>query len=271
MSHALHGFRIRALQGRIQTTIYSNTTISNSPAHQAHVQGLRLELDEWRASCPPLKPPPPSGTLSFFTTTDWFAVNYNYAILQLYRVQITDRKGGDREQIFMECLQAAKSICNSFRRQFFGNPTTYTWGALHELFLAGLTYLYCLWTSPAARRATRHDYISSTCTDCTMVLVKLAEQWSHAAPYRDIFESLASRTMTMMADQQRGGEEPSTATIPPDQQNLSQWWAGIADTGGPVGVEWILDELMNDLSSQEQHANIGQPWDGIDTSYNGST
>jgi hypothetical protein len=96
--------------------------------------------------------------------------NYNYAILQLYRILITNSTDSAPDEIIMKCLNAAKTICQSFRRQHFGKPKTYTWGALNELFLVGLTYLYCMWVSPTARELTRNDEVSSACTDCTMVL-----------------------------------------------------------------------------------------------------
>lgn len=52
----------------------------------------------------------------------------------------------------------------------------------------------------AVREVVRHDNLSSTCSDIIIVLMVLAERWKVAAPYRDVFEALASRTRTMMAN-----------------------------------------------------------------------
>ncbi|KPM37048.1 hypothetical protein AK830_g9524 [Neonectria ditissima] len=268
MTYAIHAFRIRTLQGRIQTSLYSDITVRAPEIRKARVQGFLTELDNWHALGPPPIVPPDGGGLSFFVTPDWFQVNYNYAILQLYRVQITNSKEPASDDIFKTCLDAAKSTCHRYRRQFFGKPTTYTWGALHELFLAGLTYVYCLWTSPAAREASRLDQVSSTCTDCIMVLVILAERWSEAAPYRDIFEALASRTMTMMADTQQGEIIASTALGPEQDQyldDLPQWMAGIADSGISLGVDLLLSGLIDEFQSQEHHVNGEGLWDAAGT------
>ncbi|KAJ4253808.1 hypothetical protein NW762_010203 [Fusarium torreyae] len=198
--------------------------------------------------------PPRGGALSYFVTPDWYETNYNCAILHLYRVQITDTKDPAPDEIFLKCLTTAKKTCHSFRRQYFGKPMTYTWSGLNELFLAGLTYLYCLWMSPAARQASRYDQISSTCTDCTMVLVMLAERWPEAAPFRNIFEALASRTMTMLTDSQEGNQAVST-TLGVEQdmntEGLSQWAAGISDAGISTGVDWLLSELIDEYPAPE--------------------
>lgn len=256
MSVAIHVFRLRRLWACIHTTLYSDTTLS-SPAHPTYhtrTEHLRMELENWRASIPPLSPHV-GEALSLFASADWFEVNYSYSILLLYRGQLTESKGGVADNIFLECLQAAENICHGYRRQFIGRSVGYTWGALHFLFLAGLTYLHCLWTSPAARGVVRQDDVSSTCTDCTMVLVVMAERWEGAAPYRDIFEALASRTMTMMVDKNHekwmlpSGSRQSDGLDPGD---LTRWMADIADTGMSDGIDRFLTGLIGDLPSKDQ-------------------
>ncbi|KAJ4033794.1 hypothetical protein NW761_006474 [Fusarium oxysporum] len=254
MIHAIHGFRIRALIGRIQTTLYSDSTLRDATIRQALIEHLSDELEEWYAARPLPMTPPDGGALSFFVSADWYEANYNYAVLQLYRPQITDTKTSASDGIFLKCLNTSKQTCHIFRRQYFGKPMAYTWSALHELFLAGLTYLYCLWMSPAARQVSRHDEVSNTCTDCTMVLVILAERWPEAAPFRNIFEVLASRTMTMMTDSHQGKEVMPIA-IGPEQETypegLSQWMAGMSDTGITTGVDWLLSELIDEFPAPE--------------------
>ncbi|KAL4865039.1 fungal-specific transcription factor domain-containing protein [Aspergillus spectabilis] len=204
VTKSIHTFRIRRLLGRIHSSLYSNSTPCCSGKHdqEYQTQHLRSEIENWRSSMPTT--PCPREALSLFSTPDWFDLEYNYTILQLYRVQITDHQATAPDSVFFDCLQAAESICHSYRRQFLGKSMSYTWTALHELFLAGLTYLHCLWASPAARRAYRQGEVSSTCTDCTIVLVIMAERWDAAAAYRDIFRMLANRTMMMMDERADG-------------------------------------------------------------------
>ncbi|ETS86656.1 hypothetical protein PFICI_00484 [Pestalotiopsis fici W106-1] len=259
MSYSNHGFRIRILLGRIQTALYSDCTLTSAEKY-ARVGELSAALEEWWAETPPPRVLPEGGALSFFMTPDFFNVSYNYAILQLYRVHIADRKNMAPDEVFLKCLHAARNICQGFRRQFFGKPTAYTWSAVHELFLAGLTYIYCLWTSPACRNASRYDQVSSMCTDCTVVLVIVAERWSNTAPFRDTFEVLFNRTMTMMADIQQG-KQSEPALLSTDQGayplDLPQWIAGISTTGSSMtGADWLLSELVEDFLAASD-PNVG--------------
>ncbi len=249
MTYAIHAFHIRSLQGRTQTQIYSDTTLQDPEIRESRINKLSDMLEDWKSSLPPTRAPPDTGTLSFFTTPDWYQAAYNNAILHLHRVQLTNKKAPAAETVIMKCLHAAKDVCHSFRRQFVGGPTTYTWSALHELFIAGLTYLYCLWTSPVARDASRLDQVSNTCTDCTMVLVVFAERWRDAAPYRDIFRELASRTITIIAEAPSSRIDGIPSVREEHPQDLTQWVADISDMGVSLGADQLLTGLMDGLPS----------------------
>lgn len=250
MTYAIHAFRIRSLQGCTQTQIYSDTTLQDPQIRESRMNHLSDMLENWKLSLPPPRTPPETGALSFFTTPDWYQAAYNHAILHLYRVQLTNKKHPAADEVIMKCLQAAKDVCHSFRRQFVGGPTTYTWSALHELFIAGLTYLYCLWTSPVARAVSRLDQVSNACTDCTMVLVVFAERWRDAAPYRDIFQELASRTITMIAEAPNGRANEFMSVMEEQTQDLTQWMADIEDMGVSLGADQLLTGLMDGLPAQ---------------------
>ncbi|KAL2824999.1 putative transcriptional activator protein acu-15 [Aspergillus cavernicola] len=254
ITKAIHTFRIRRLLSRIHSSLYSNATPCCSGKHNrdTEVQHLRAEIESWRAEIPTT--PCPTEAFSLFSTSDWFDLEYNYTILQLYRVQIIDQATAT-DSVFFECLRAAESICHSYRRQFLGKPMSYTWTALHELFLAGLTYLHCLWTSPTARQAYRQGQVSSTCTDCTIVLVIIAERWEAAAPYRDIFGTLANRTMMMMDDKADGSWALPIGSREPDdggEGDLMNWMTRVTDTGMSEGINTLFNSFVGDFSTHEQ-------------------
>lgn len=253
MSIAIHVIRLRCLWARIHASLYSGAASchADQPPHNTHVGQLRGELDEWLASMPPI-PPRRGAALTIFATREWFDLKYNYVILLLYRGQVI-KHGGVTDAALAECLQAARRICDGYRRQYIGRPVNYTWGALHFLFTAGLTYLHCLWAAPpAARDAVRYDEISRTCSNCTVVLVVMAERWLEAAPYRDIFEALAGRTLAMMVDR-RGQGQPAGTGSPAtagglDPGDLSQWMADIADSGVSGGIDELLADITGGIA-----------------------
>lgn len=112
----------------------------------------------------------------------------------LYRGQMIDHSEGANDDVFLQCACAAERICLMNRRLYIGKPVNCTWGTLHVIFSAGLTYLHCLWASAAVRHKTSLYDVGNTLTSCTMLLTVIAERSKSAVPYRDIFEALHSRT-----------------------------------------------------------------------------
>ncbi len=87
-----------------------------------------------------------------------------------------------------------------------------------------------------------------------MVLVAIAERWSGVAPYRDLFEALASRTITMIVEKNQErwiGPDAPMSLDGLDLGDLSQWVTGIADMGMSDGVDKILADFVGDLASTE--------------------
>lgn len=248
---------------------------------ESRVAEFRAELETWYRTRPPVPTDAARDALVLFGCEDWFSTNYSFTILLLYRAQLADRSAAQRpdtvsadnhnhsddndddDSVFLDCFTAAGDVCRRYRRQFVGRAVGYTWQALHFLFLAGLTYLHCLWTSRAVRRHARHDRVSGTCTDCTLLLAVMAERWEGVAPYRDIFEALAARTLTMLVE--RGAEDQGALAVPAavgtaaagaetsalldgagledDGLDWDQWIADITDTG----MSGTVDKLLTDL------------------------
>ncbi|RSL48901.1 hypothetical protein CEP53_009368 [Fusarium sp. AF-6] len=257
MSHALHQFRIRCIWARIYASIYSNAASQahSDESYQVQVQSLRRELDEWMAATP-TEPQRAGVPLTVFANAEDYKVTYNETILFLYRGQLT-RRENVQDEVFLECMQAASDICQSCKRLYIGKPINYTWSTLHVIFLAGLTNLHCLWTSTAVRQAARIDSVSNSFTTCTMLLAIMAERWEGAAPYRDLFEALASRAMAMLVERKQ--HEP-LSTLPmestiPNMEDLTQWAAQIADVGMPDAFGSLLSGLIGDYSLEGQESN----------------
>ncbi|KAI7772312.1 hypothetical protein LZL87_007673 [Fusarium oxysporum] len=239
MSTAIHVFKLRDLWARIHTSLFSDTVRLSTEDHTYHVriEQLRVDLDTWLASAPQARPHE-SDDLSIFAKKAWSQlVEYKESL----------------NKMFDDCIEASRNICQTYRRLYIGTSIRYTWGTLHCLFLAGLTYLHCLWTSPAAWESIRPEDVSKTCTDCTMVLVAIAEGWQAAAPYRDTFEALASRVIAMVFNKSR----TIHATLPPlsaaetgDQETWGHWINDMANAGVLDGVDGLLAGFIGDFATQ---------------------
>ncbi|KAL7903861.1 putative transcriptional activator protein acu-15 [Trichoderma velutinum] len=246
LTKGLGTFRIRSLWGKIQVSLYSNisTNMPSHPTYQERLDELRSELDALRLTLPCVAPSP-KDTLSIFSSDWWYEFCYNYTILYLYRGQLMDPNRGAAEEAYFESMKAASELCHGIRSIVLNRKTTFTWGALHTVFTAGLTYLHCLWSSPAVRAATRQDAVNRTCTACTVVLVLMAQWHEPMVPYREIFEALASRTMTMLieSDVDKPAPSPNTGEF---QADLMQWVADISDVGLPASFEDLLAGFINE-------------------------
>ncbi|KAL1872464.1 hypothetical protein VTK73DRAFT_1461 [Phialemonium thermophilum] len=240
MSVAIHMFRLRCIWAKIHVALFSDTRRirATDESYSERIRQLRAELEEWYATIPP-EPPRTGEALSLFGSKDWYDANYSHSILLLHRNHLIETRAAVPDHIVLECLDAAESISRGYYRQFVTGSVGYTWSALHFLFLAGLTYLHCLWTSPTARSSRLLDNVSSTCMDCSMVLAVMAERWGGAAPYRDIFENLSRRTISMMM----ADNDPAVSEWP-DSFGVST----LANSGGledPWEVmQWIGGDVL---------------------------
>lgn len=308
MTGALHALKLRQLWSKFETSLYSNISYArNGSATQqgASVEALRQELEEWRATIPKQPNIPQAHALSVFRSNDhWFHLAYDYSVLLLYRPYITDHPSvahetqspsnhsnteNLRERALEICYERSRNMCVLYRRiyQSQGSSIQFTWGSLHRLLLGGLTYLYCLWSSPRIRQSARQTTVMSTCMACTTILVIIAERWSQASPYRDIFEILSERTINMMCGE-RSSERPpvanSTSQGPESQilhagdldmdggateigadpmqpdvdvfMPLQDWIAGLDYLPAPGDPQWLAQELLDGIKGFE--AESGQ-------------
>lgn len=86
-----------------------------------------------------------------------------------------------------------------------------------------------------------------------MVLVAIGEGWQGAAPYRDIFAALSSRTVSMIVDRSRTVASPLLAqglSEADDQDGWSHWINDMAEAGILDGVDGLLTGFIGDFISQ---------------------
>lgn len=256
MSAAIHTFRLRRIWSKIYHAYYS--ILSDTVGDSSLIPHFRAELDEWYASIP--NPPQSSSTrLSVFGSRDWFQLAFSHSILLLHCPQIIRKQSPSMSRAtslasYSECFEASQKICELYRRIFIANASSCSWGSLHILFFAGLTYIFCLWSSPEARRNISYHDVYRTCTSCTVVLSLMAERWKAAAPHRDFFDVLANRTVHVVCNKDfKGWSEEgyaSTGDFEGPQNTgaeplMHDWIIQIAQSGMSMAVESLLTEFRN--------------------------
>ncbi|CAG8105006.1 unnamed protein product [Penicillium olsonii] len=214
---AIHVIRLRKLWVRFDQELYSKRGLDSS-TRATRLNTLRHDLDQWRLSTPDPYPTANYQPLSVFVSAEWFQLAYDHSILLLYRPYMISGADAGREntaffigegrqdideslaieRAYEECSVRSREICLLYRKLHREYGVQFTWGSLHILFLASLTYLYCLSKSPRVQQLTRQGEVSSTCMACSTVLSVMAERWRAAAPFLDLFEKLAEATINKL-------------------------------------------------------------------------
>lgn len=285
MSGTIHGIKLRRLWTKMNDQLYppnGRQSCGDNCSQRRIIDSLRKDLEDWHAETPDQLDHSASHPLSVFASKSWFQLAYDYTVLLLYRHymfrQHSGRNGAEvnattvvddtaeaANTALEECFVRARQICLSYRRIYQSSSVQFTWGSVHILFVAGLTYLFCLWHSSALRSKAKQSDIMSTCMACNTVLIIVAERWNLANSYRTAFETLSERTIRMICGDmddvsnsvslpfatnvQGLGQETAAQDAPGTAEPLFQdWIMGLEDLGIPRESEWFVDELFRDVN-----------------------
>lgn len=266
LTGAIHVIKLRRLWSKFADNLYPTTTkptVPHSTSQHVLAGHLRQELEEWHAAIPETVEYSGSHPLSVFASKAWFQLAYDHSVLLLYRHYITlPPQPGEEESVekaFEECAIRSREVCLLYRSLYQRPTIQFTWGSLHILFVGGLTYLYCLWRSLRVREQARQTDVINTCMACNTVLVIIAERWSQATTYRDIFETLSEKTISMICSDQSQeiltGNDPATFGLDftAAQPTVSQeWMMGLDDMSVPNESGWFVQELLQDMRDYQQ-------------------
>lgn len=286
MSGAIHAIKLRRFWTKMNDQLYppnGRQSCGNHCSQRRIIDSLRKDLEDWHTATPDQLDLSASQPLSVFASKSWFQLAYDYTVLLLYRHYMfashSGRNGFDLNDSAVvndvheaantaieECFVRARQICLGYRRIYQSSSVQFTWGSVHILFLAGLTYLFCLWHSSALRSKAKQSDIMSTCMACNTVLIIVAERWKLAASYRVAFETLSERTIRMICGDVDGHSNsislPFTTNAPGiDQQATAQdapataeplfqdWIMGLEDITIPQESEWFVNDLLRDFTT----------------------
>ncbi|KAE8401021.1 fungal-specific transcription factor domain-containing protein [Aspergillus pseudonomiae] len=274
LSSFVHLCRLRRLESKIKQELYSASapTMTQKYSYDATIDALRQELLEWLNNIPfkvSADSPPQDGYL-LYDTPEFFRIQYSKALRMLLQQRITlvsseVNSSKDKEYLALSA-RAAGDICQYYRTLHQRKPLGWNFLALHSIFTAGLTLLYCIWAEREHADLARFEDIRS----CSNVLFAISERWPTATKFRDIFEVLAKRMIDLVSMSSLPHASLDGASF------LSE--AGIAPAGAlqdsagfPVMNQddfWsMLDELVDDdyIRSQFQLNGVDSSWGLFDS------
>ncbi|KAL7665447.1 Transcription factor domain-containing protein [[Candida] zeylanoides] len=179
-------FEIRQIQSEVQRVLLYDK--SELPRRYA-------SLEEWRAAmCARLQrwqrrvPSPAAANCAF--NPEFFHLNYAHTLIVLHSLGPKRHALGEHD--YREVSAASKELIRSYHLLYRSKRINYTWAAVHNLFMAGSSYLYAVYSSPQVRRANAVAEVRRVTEECLTVLASLVDRCDAAQKCRDIFEVLAA-------------------------------------------------------------------------------
>ncbi|KPI34890.1 Positive regulator of purine utilization [Cyphellophora attinorum] len=196
----------------VDTSILS-PYLSQHSSFRSWRQNIDQRLYEWKESAPSQV----STGVSF--DRKFLELNYWQAVIMLYRQSLAvpaafanemspteevSSPGGtlleekeDEDVIFLKCAEAGQNTLKLYRQLHRQRLVNYTYLATHHLFMAGISFLYAVWHSPAVRNRLTLDSFDFTVLAATSVLGDLMEKCPPAEACRDAFERMSKATVQM--------------------------------------------------------------------------
>jgi hypothetical protein len=207
----LHYISIRRIAGKILQIFHcttTNTELSRQERYEIQ-QSLYRDLQAWRAEIPNIDGLLQKDELptSSFRSSTWYEIPYHNALLLLYRPSPSfphskPTYNNTTEDILItlnNVYTSSRSVIYLYWEQHRNRRLNYSWITLHAVFIAGLSFVYCISSiiKETKRRGStfppslEYTQIIDVTRTCSNVLVAINERWATARGSLDIFSHLS--------------------------------------------------------------------------------
>jgi hypothetical protein len=181
------------LESEIKHVLYGHLLLASpaypKPDHCVWLPDIQSRLDSWRATLPP---PSDADPASIFAHQEFWDAIYHNALLFLHRPNsLAPHPTAD---ILRSYFNAACKVIASIKTLHRRRKIDIVWKWTHQLFMAGLALLYCVWGSQGLREDMDLKICIPSLQACASTLSAISERWSGAVGCRDVFEALSSIT-----------------------------------------------------------------------------
>lgn len=211
---SLSFFKVRKLQAEIQQILYDCAPLGRQYSSLEEWRNtMAVKLETWRNECPKSKK-----RMNCNFNLLFIDFNYHHTRLLLYGIcpANTSPLTLTSYQIIAE---SGEQVIRSYYELHEKKSINYTWVAVHNLFMAGTSYLYALYHSPEVRVATSIDDIHFNTTACTNVLSSLVSRCDAAVSCRDTFLLLTAAILKLCYDEQANFTAPPPNSRPDNKDN----------------------------------------------------
>lgn len=195
-----HCFQLRQLQSEVADILYHRT--SDCPAD--YISNIQNRLDRWFDNIP---------IQSSNGVLEWFHHSYYNLCMFIHRPSPVNPSPSSED--LHRCFDAASHVIQMYSRLDARGSIDTTWMAVHWLFLAAVTQLFCLWTDGNLRREADWSRINDDIQSSIMVFSAMTERWKSGRKMLRLYRRLSKGTLAtytqivhVEATSQRDGETP---------------------------------------------------------------
>lgn len=179
-------FKVRQIQLECQRLLYENGELprrfNNLAEWKAHISE---ELELWRSRCPKK-----SRKMNCEFNTEFFDLNYFHTLLLINGLsKKTFQLSLETSQ---KVLEALKGLIACYTTLYKKKAINYTWAAVHNLFMAGTSYLFVLYNSEHVRNQNDANLVKMVTQECLLVFALLVASCTAAKSCMDTFQMLAA-------------------------------------------------------------------------------
>lgn len=192
-------FKIRRLQTEIQQVLHDCAAIGRQYSSIDEWRtSMAIKLENWHNECPKAKK-----RMNCEFNYAFIDLNYHQTRLLLFGLcpAYTSPPTIEAYKIIAE---SGEQVIKNYHSLFHKRCINYSWVAVHNLFMAGTSYLYALYHSPHVRGETTISEIDFNTRACTDVLTSLIPRCDAAASCRDTFELLTAAILKLCVNEQSG-------------------------------------------------------------------
>ncbi|KAH6677710.1 fungal-specific transcription factor domain-containing protein [Halenospora varia] len=271
LSCFIHICRLRKIESQIQQSIYRvDEKIGIS---ETEVDSFIQQLEEWKENIP--RDARQHNADKPSTKTDTMVIDgYGYYMVYYYKCMrfllhplLSTQDTNVR--FLKKCAEACGDVCQTYKKLHQSIPVGFSLMALHSVFLAGLTLVYCTWISPQEVFSIK---TSNDMNACSIVLYIITERWPGAKKYRDTYEAIKQSLLESVEESEY---EPRRAirTLNPDllpsmtrnDEGSAELSRMVADMAGePMQAD---DDIFSGLSPAGMPGELTPNMNGMDINF----
>ncbi|KAL6922512.1 hypothetical protein FSST1_006538 [Fusarium sambucinum] len=240
MSTFLHVIKLRQINSSIYMSLYaasasaSNDYDSLDALREAHY----AELNTWLVTAPRYGP---ASGVAMLQTAEWFQIAYHYAVLSLHRPSRVFPVSNISS--LRLCADSAISLITCYNTLYAKNRITYTFVALNSLFMAGVTMLYALRSSPVIRNELSKGIAKANIDMCQRLLHGVSDGRSVGERCAVVVGRLGNATMDVFDREQQLDDDIDTEFMS---------WFGLK-----------LKKIQNTEMGQQVTPSVDIPWNDL--------